>query len=107
VREGSERRGDRDRLRNDETAHAAEQVVEGPEDELAERRCVVPAAAGCRRVRNRARNVPVRQLGAERNEPQRIAADDPERREKRREGCDGEDEAGAFVDAAADSRLGA
>jgi hypothetical protein len=49
----------------------------------------------------------VRQLGAERNEPQRIAADDPERREKRREGCDGEDEAGAFVDAAADSRLGA
>jgi len=49
----------------------------------------------------------VHHFGAERNEPQRIAADDPERREKRRERRDREDEAGAFADAAADSRLGA
>ena len=71
-------------------AVAAERVVGGPERELRERGHVAPPRARRGREQDRVREVPVGHLAAERHEPQRVGADQPERGEQRGERRDGE-----------------
>jgi hypothetical protein len=107
VRERPERDRCCDRLGDDEAAQPTEGVVARPEDELAERGDVVPVAGQRGRVGDRLRQVAVRDLGAERDEPEGVAADQAEGREKRRERGDGPDVAVTLGEQARNSTLGA
>jgi hypothetical protein len=107
VRERTERDCCSDRLRDDESAQSTECVVAPPEDELAESGDVAPVAGERCRVRDRAREVAVGDLGAERDEPEGVAADQAEGCEERRQRGDGPDVAVALGEQARNSTLGA